>query len=64
MNIEQYAVISNDTIINVILWDGESIYETDGELLLLTEEMSPKPGIGWTRVDGEWVEPNPLLPLP
>lgn len=53
----QYAVVSNDEVINVINWDGEEPYTpAEGqELIELTGGVFA--GIGWTRVDGVWVSP-------
>lgn len=53
----RYAIVSNDEVINVINWDGEEPYvPVDGqELVELTGDTFA--GVGWTRVNGEWVAP-------
>ena len=54
----QYAIVSNDEVVNVINWDGEEPYtpEEGHELIELTGGVFA--GIGWTRVDGVWVAPE------
>lgn len=54
--LKQYAHIENDTVINVIVWDGVSDWQPGFETMLI-EEGSPI-WIGWTRQsEGVWVAP-------
>jgi hypothetical protein len=52
-----YLVIKNEQVINAVVWDGVSEWTPlDGT----TIELAPAHvGIGWTRVAGEWVAPEP-----
>jgi len=51
-----YAVIDNETIINVIVADNaETALKYGGGTEVL--ETTGVPWIGWVRVDGEWVAP-------
>ena len=60
----RYAVVLDDEVVNVVLWDGEGEYTPlSGGEAVLVESDSPV-GIGWTRVDGEWVMPDWMLPEP
>jgi hypothetical protein len=52
-----YLVIKDNTVINTIVWDGVSDWTPPEGT---TVELAPAHvGIGWTRVDGEWVAPEP-----
>lgn len=60
-NIQKYAVVIDNEIVNVILWDSVSKYDTAGDLVLI-EDMSPEPGIGWVLENKKWVNPIPVEP--
>lgn len=47
---------SDNTVVNIIVWDGVSEYKPDGLTLLLLDEH-PDATFGWTLVDGKWVAP-------
>lgn len=48
---------SDNAIVNTVLWDGVSPWQPEeGEYLLPWE---PGIGIGWGKVDGEWVDLRP-----
>jgi hypothetical protein len=47
---------SDDTVVNVIIWDGIAPYNYPGTYLLLEV---PGVQIGWYLKDGEWIDPNP-----
>jgi hypothetical protein len=52
-----YLVIKDNTVINTVVWDGVSDWTPPEGT---TVELAPAHvGIGWTRVDGEWVAPEP-----
>jgi hypothetical protein len=54
-----YAVVVDDIVSNVIIWDGETPLEL--ELLVeLTEDLGV--GIGWSYIDGQFVEPI-IIPI-
>lgn len=49
---------SDNTVINIVIWDGVSPYTYPGTYL-----VPEVPGvlIGWYLKDGEWINPNPLV---
>ena len=52
-----YFVIkqSNEKIVNVVVWDGVSLWRPDeGHYVELAVDSV---GIGWQKVDGEWTAP-------
>ena len=52
-----YLVIKDNQVINTVLWDGASDWTPPEGT---TVELAPSHvGIGWTRVDGNWVAPEP-----
>lgn len=59
----RYAIVRDDVVENVILWDGEESFESpDGcELVAVDDDVS----IGWTLVDETWTAPDaPEPPIP
>lgn len=50
----KYAQIIDGTVVNVIVWDGETDLGLDGELVNVDDTPC---GPGWTVVDGEFVAP-------
>lgn len=56
---DTYFIIKNNTIINTIVWDGESEYtyhDPDCTMIPAIDHI----GIGATLVDGEWIMPEPV----
>ena len=52
-----YLVIKDNTVINTVVWDGVSDWTAPEGT---TVELAPAHvGIGWSRVGGEWVAPEP-----
>jgi hypothetical protein len=52
-----YLIIKDEQVINTVLWDGVSEWTPPEGT---TAELAPAHvGIGWTRVDGNWVAPEP-----
>lgn len=52
-----YLVIKDEQVVNTVLWDGVSDWTPPEGT---TVELAPAHvGIGWTRVAGEWVAPEP-----
>jgi hypothetical protein len=50
-----YALIENEKVVNVILWDGQSeIYNSDDLI-----EVTNNAGIGWDYVDGKFTDNRP-----
>lgn len=53
---QTYAIIENGSVTNVAIWDGETDWTPDGELIDLSE-LPQGAGIGWQLIDNEWVAP-------
>jgi hypothetical protein len=51
----RYALVQGDDVVNVVMWDGATPYEPDGELVALADDEAVGPG--WTRKKGKWVAP-------
>ncbi len=52
-----YLIIKDEQVINTVLWDGVSDWTPPEGT---TVELAPAHvGIGWTRVDGNWIAPEP-----
>jgi hypothetical protein len=52
-----YLVIKDEQVVNTVLWDGVSDWTSPEGT---TVEIAPDHvGIGWTRVGGEWIAPEP-----
>ena len=52
-----YLILKDNTVINTVVWDGESEWTApEGTTAVIAPEGV---GIGWTRVDDEWVAPEP-----
>lgn len=49
----RYALLIDGVVVNVVLWDGESEYAENGELVPCPDEVS----VGWTLAAGQWVAP-------
>lgn len=49
-----YAVIENGTVVNVVLWDGESEWSPDNGVAIPAADGV---GIGWLYADGEFSAP-------
>lgn len=55
-----YAVIENNTVVNVVLWDGESEWAPDnGVAIPATDGV----GIGWLYADGTFTAPAVQEPV-
>jgi hypothetical protein len=54
----RYAIVQDNDVVNVVLWDGETDYNPDGELVALADHEVVGPG--WTRKKGKWVAPPQL----
>ena len=52
-----YLILKDNTVINTVLWDGESDWTAPEGTTAVVAPAGV--GIGWTRVDGEWVAPEP-----
>ena len=52
-----YLIIKDEQVINTVLWDGVSDWTPPEGT---TVELAPAHvGIGWTRVGGNWIAPEP-----
>ena len=53
-----YAVIENEMVVNVIVWDGEAEFTVpDNQQLINISDISEQPGIGWVYSDGGFTAP-------
>ncbi|WP_241168450.1 tail fiber assembly protein [Escherichia coli] len=55
-----FAVIENNIVVNIIVWDGISAYEVGGDQTLIplpTSGGGPAPGIGWSYINGKFIAP-------
>ena len=50
-----YAVIENNTVVNVVLWDGESEWSPDNGVAIPAADGV---GIGWSYADGAFTAPE------
>jgi hypothetical protein len=52
-----YLIIKDNTVINAVAWDGVSDWTPpEGTTTMVAPAHV---GIGWTRVDGNWIAPQP-----
>lgn len=59
----EYAVIKNDLVENVIVAESMEVavlLSEDG--VEIVESINGEPGMGWSRVNGVWVNPIPTVP--
>jgi GH25 family lysozyme M1 (1,4-beta-N-acetylmuramidase) len=56
-NLKNYAHIFENKIVNVSVWDGETPYATNEELVVIPEDS--KAGIGWDYIDGNFTDNRP-----
>jgi hypothetical protein len=54
-----YAHIFDNKVVNVSLWNGESDWIPDEDVVEVPEGMSA--GIGWDYIDGEFVDNRPAV---
>jgi hypothetical protein len=53
-----YAHIVDGKVVNVSIWDGETPYTPDEELVEIPEGTTA--GIDWDYIDGEFVDNRPV----
>jgi hypothetical protein len=58
-----WAVIDGDTVVNTVVWDGESAWSPPAGTTLVSLADHPHVGIGWTFVDGMFVDGRPVEEL-
>jgi hypothetical protein len=51
---------SSGFVVNIVIWDGLSLYEPQGVTQLLRCEDHPGVTFGWQLVDGNWIAPIQL----
>lgn len=64
----KYALINdNNIVVNVVLWDGESVFDTQPQTSLVplseTDDVSP----GYRYENGAWISnepPTPIIDIP
>lgn len=53
---KRWAMVRNGYVENVVIWDGVSQWDY-GDFEVFELEEGSFVGIGWSRVDGVWVQP-------
>ena len=53
----RWAIVINGVVVQVIAWDGKATYQPPAES---TRVQHDRGNVGWTYVDGELVEPEPV----
>jgi hypothetical protein len=56
-NDKKYALVQEGKVINIVIWDGESEFNPEGDLVELPEVSSVE--IDWDYIDGEFVDNRP-----
>lgn len=56
----RYAIVRDGVAVNVILWEGDTPIQVDGELIAVPDYVGPS----WTLVSGAWVSPFVPEPAP
>jgi len=56
--LSHYAVVQGGKVVNVVTWNGTSLFEPEGDLIKITG-LTPEPGIDWDYADGEFVDNRP-----
>lgn len=51
----RYAIINDNAVVNVVLWDGETSYNPDGVLVLISEEQAVD--TSWSYVNDAFIPP-------
>lgn len=51
----RYAIINDNAVVNVVLWDGETPYNPDGVLVLIPEEQAVD--TSWSYANDEFIPP-------
>jgi len=55
-DVRRYAHMEDDLVTNVSLWDGETPWEPNCEIVELPDDSPVGPG--WTRNGEEWIAPE------
>lgn len=54
----KFAVVVDNKIVNIALWDGVSEWSPEGEIIDMSE-LPAGCSIGWELVNNVWVDPQP-----
>ncbi len=57
-----YLVIKDNTVINTVVWDGESDWAAPEGTTTMVAPAGV--GIGWTKSGSNWIAPEPPAPAP
>lgn len=52
----KYAIVKDEEVVNVALWDGEAEWQPDGQIVEVPSGLSVGPG--WRFADGQWTAPE------
>jgi hypothetical protein len=58
-NLKRYAHIVDGKVVNVSIWDGESEWTPEEEIVELPDESTA--GIDWDYIDGEFIDNRPTI---
>jgi hypothetical protein len=58
-NLKRYAHIVDGKVVNVSIWDGESEWNPEEEIVELPYGSTA--GIDWDYIDGEFIDNRPII---
>ena len=58
-NVNGYAIVEDGKVTNVVVWDGVTEYNPDGELVSMSG-VTPEPGIGWDYDGKKFADNRPV----
>lgn len=56
-----YAIIENQSVVNVALWDGASSWTPGENYVVVLIPEGTNVGIGWSYIDGQFIDPDPII---
>ena len=58
-NLKNYAIVQDGKVTAVVVWDGVTEYNPEGELILVTG-MDPEPGMRWDYDGKKFADNRPV----
>lgn len=62
INMKNFAIINNNIVENIIVWDMSNDYTPAGQAIEIPEETMVN--IGFLYQDGQFIDPNPVMEEP
>jgi hypothetical protein len=59
----RYALIANGKVVNVVLWDGQSMWQPPAGVEVVLLDGQDEVGIDWDYVGGVFVDNRPKPPV-